>query len=162
MLAQKHLKKAKIAERRGQNVKALRLYNRAMYTERHAVKKYRAAMSLGKLAMELGRTNDARRGFRRAVSLRPRNGDAQAGLGIALLDSNVKKALSRLTTAAKLGVKRRGDTLAAIAQGQAQLGLHRRAEKTLAKAIRVGASKARVTAARNVISDGGVIVVSRK
>jgi Flp pilus assembly protein TadD len=162
MLAQKHLMKAKMAERRGQDARALRLYKRAMYTERHTVKKFRAAMSLGKLATQLGRSSDARRGFQRAVSLRPRDAKANIGLGITLLDTNPKAALARLATAANLKVKRKGDVLAAIAQGQALTGLVKRARTTLAKAIKAGASGERIKAARVVLPGSGVIVAIRK
>ena len=162
MLVQNHLKDAKMAERRGQDAKALRLYKRAMYTERHTVKKFRAAMSLGKLAERLGRTSDARRGFGRAVRLKPLSGEARAGLGIALLDTNPKRALETLAKAAELGVKRSGDVLAAIAQGQSALGLVEQARTTLAKAKRAGASQERIEAAEHALPTADVTVASRK
>ena len=161
MLAQNYLEKAKRAERRGQDARALRLYQRAMYTERHNGKKFRAAMSLGKLADRLGQTRVARRGYARAVTLKPRSGEAHAGLGIALLDINAKGALEKLVKASKLGVKRFGDVLAAISQAQSELGQIKRARKTLARAKRAGASQERIEAAEHALPKAGVTVASR-
>ena len=161
MVAQNHFKKAQRAEKRGRHARALRYYKRAMYTERSKSKRFRAALALGRLAEQLGRTHDAATGYRRATVLRPRSAKAHRGLGIALLDKKTRKALTHLAKAAELGTKKPGDVLAAIAQAFGKQGKVAKARETLDKALKAGASAKRIKAARAVIPATSVAIATR-
>ena len=145
-------KKAQKAERKKQHLKALRLYQRVMHTDRRSSRQFKAAMRASRVAKRLKRFRVMERLIRFAIKRRPKSARAHTALGFALLSKDPGAAIQSLVRASELGVKNPGDVLAAMAEGFARQGKGAMASRTLAKAIKSRASEERVRSARAAMS----------
>jgi tetratricopeptide (TPR) repeat protein len=147
----KYYKKAQHAEKKKHYQKALRLYQRAMHTDRSASVQFKSAMGASRLAKGLKRFQVMERALRFAIKRRPNKAKAHADLGFALVRIKPAEAVKSLVRAAELGVKNPGDVLAAIAEGLAGQGQLTAAKRTLHRALKAKASRKRIRWAREVI-----------
>lgn len=160
MVADAQMKKAALAEAKGDKRAAIRHYERAMNAEGNATVRADAALAAARLHGEMGNTQRAIARLTRGVALDGQHFEVRLALGRLLAEGDAAKAVAHLEAAR--GIDRMSaEVYPELAIAHARLGQRAEAQRYLTTAKGLGADPERVLAAEKILAGaaGGVAVL---